>query len=236
MPSDQDERLAAELALLQAMYPEQLKYDEKRREISFAIAPSQSSLALRLPHDYLVSGLPEVISATSRKHDLHDPLRAQIQECSRGEEILDSVLLAYQELVDQMNANANLDLRSQVNTLPSGGFDTNSKATVIVWLHHLLNTNKRKQALSPPGDSVAGISKPGYPGVLVFSGPADEVHEHVDTLKQLNWQAFQIRLDAEELWTFRHGLGVIEVESMGGVVAEIGEARKQLFMEVMRMK
>jgi len=106
---------------------------------------------------------------------------------------------------------------------------------VIIWLHHLLNTNKRKQALSPPA-GVSGVTKPGYPGVLIYAGPYDLVHEHVNELKGLNWQAFQVRLEDDEAWIFAHGSGVREMEAMKDVVAAIGDQRKDLFMEAMRMK
>jgi hypothetical protein len=105
-----------------------------------------------------------------------------------------------------------------------------------VWLHHLLNTNKRKQALSPPSPEVSGATKPGYPGVLLYSGPAEAVSEHVNELRQLNWQAYSVRLKSDEAWTFKHGTGVQEFETMKEVVADIEEDKKQLFMEAMRMK
>lgn len=80
------------------------------------------------------------------------------------------------------------------------------------------------------------MTKPGYPGVLVYSGLANAVHEHVDALKHLNWQAFQVRYESEEEWTFAHGAGVKEVEAMKDAVAEIGLERKERFMDAMRMK
>jgi hypothetical protein len=75
-----------------------------------------------------------------------------------------------------------------------------AKQTTIVWLHHLLNTNKRKLALSPTDHAVSGISKPGYSGVLIFSGPASGVKGHVNVLKQQNWTAFQIMYEDESEW------------------------------------
>ena len=116
------------------------------------------------------------------------------------------------------------------------GVQTCALPILIVWLHHLLNTNKRKQALSPSLPGVSGITKPGYPGVLIYSGSSEAVHEHVDALKQLNWQAFQVRYESDEAWTFTHGEGIKEVEAMKDVVAEVGSSNKDHFMEAMRMK
>lgn len=64
-------------------------------------------------------------------------------------------------------------------------------------------------------------SRPGYPGVMIFSGPTSAVIGHVTTLKAENWQAFQIRYEEEELWDFAHGTGVKEVETMADVVKSI---------------
>ena len=64
----------------------------------------------------------------------------------------------------------------------------------------------------------------------------EDVNEHVNELKQLNWQAFQVRFQANEEWIFSHGKGVREVEAMKEVVAEVGDANKEQFMEAMRMK
>ncbi|KAL2429948.1 hypothetical protein ABEF95_013413 [Exophiala dermatitidis] len=87
--------------------------------------------------------------------------------------------------------------------------------TVIIWLHHLLALSKRKLAVTPSttahthtttgtlssSSSVSGISgltKPGYPGIMIFSGPRDLVDAHVAQLRALNWQAFQVRYDSDE--------------------------------------
>ncbi|KAL2396967.1 hypothetical protein ABEF93_005331 [Exophiala dermatitidis] len=83
--------------------------------------------------------------------------------------------------------------------------------TVIIWLHHLLALSKRKLAVNPtvqtgpPSSSssssasgISGLTKPGYPGIMIFSGPRDLVDAHVAQLKGLNWQAFQVRYDSGE--------------------------------------
>jgi hypothetical protein len=120
----------------------------------------------------------------------------------------------------------------------------NTSKTVIVWLHHLLNTNKRKLALSPPPSAtpVSGCTKPGYPGILIYSGPASAVLEHINTLKAQNWQAFQVRYEEEELWTFSHGHGVKEMESMSDIVKSVGiedhvgKKQKEEFLKAVGIK
>lgn len=225
-----EDRLADELSLLQSMYPEQVHYCEKARELSYKI--EHASFQLRIPDEYPLSALPDVLAASKSKVDLREQLRGQIAELSVGEEVLDSIVLAFDDLVVE-SMDQKVD-REHKRRAPSA--ETDTKATLVVWLHHLLNMNKRKQALSPSLALVSGVTKPGYPGVLVYSGPSKAVHKHVNELKQLNWQAFQIRLESEEEWAFAHGTGIKEVGSMKDVVADLEEARKDTFLEAMRMK
>lgn len=229
MSPEQDERLKSELSLLESMYPTQLTYDEKSNELAFT--SGSGAFSLRLTDGYLVNELPIILAASAGRADIRDELKACVSGCTMGDEILDSVISAFIELAESR------DVEGKRECITGNAIERfeNSKATVIVWLHHLLNINKRKQALSPPSNAVSGITKPGYPGVLIYSGPAEAVYEHVNDLKQLNWQAFQIRLESDEEWTFDHGSSVKEVESMKEVVGDIGD-RKATFMEAMRMK
>jgi len=250
MSSDAEERLDNELALVLAMYPDQLNWDPHSREATFRLP--NAAMKLRLQDDYLTTGRPVVISASVGKDDISDAVKQRLlEEFKPGEEILDSTIMIFDELA----AHHELEASSQSPEPPAsassamtGTMTDRSKsndsysstgggddATIIVWLHHLLNTNKRKLALSPDA-SVSGITKPGYPGVLVYSGPAKAVREHVNELKGQNWAAFQVRLEVDEAWQFSHGAGVREVEAMGDVVAAVGEARKEDFMQAMKIK
>ena len=233
MPKEHDERLESELSLLMAMYPDQVAYDSKAREVKYSV--DHNSFRLRLPAGYLLNELPEVISANVGRKDDREVLKTRIADCDVGEEVLDSIISSFNELVESNHATEQPGTLTVNETKPEPEADT-AKATVIVWLHHLLNTNKRKQALSPPSPEVSGITKPGYPGVLVYTGPANDVYEHVNELRRLNWQAFSIRLESDEEWMFQHGTCVKEFETMKDVVADISEDQKEMFMEAMRMK
>lgn len=230
MAPEHEERLTTELSLLEAMYAEQFNYKDQGRELTY-ITTQGATLKLRLPDEYLETALPEVLSASSKKSDLRDAIKAQIQDCEVGLEILDRIISSFNDLVEQVEISQHVSNEDQMgcqNDTPT------TYATVIIWLHHLLNTNKRKLALSPA--RLSGVTKPGYPGVLVYSGPARDVQEHVNELKAQNWAAFQVRYESEDLWKFTHGTGVVEVEAMKEVVERVGEARKEDFMEAMRMK
>lgn len=233
--TEQEERLRTEVSLLESMYPDQIQYNGKSREVLYHA--DNASFILRLPAEYLDSSLPDVLSASQGRLDLRESLRDYIKQCETGEEVLDSIILAFNEMAESHARETETAAESMADRQKAAMHsDTEHKATIIVWLHHLLNTNKRKQALSPPSPDVSGITKPGYPGVLIYSGPASAVHEQVNELKQLNWAAFQVRLESEDEWSFTHGAGVKEVEAMKDVVAEVGEARKEVFLEAMRMK
>ncbi|QIW98908.1 hypothetical protein AMS68_004426 [Peltaster fructicola] len=228
--TEQDERLKVELSMLEAMYPENMRWLESRREVVFTDQELSASLSLRIPEDYLVSALPEILTATVKKHDLRNEMQAKVKQCDVGIEILDLLLDAFKDMASMVHAESTTDAMPCAVQAEVGAM-----STVVVWLHHLLNTNKRKQALSPPIAGVSGVTKPGYPGVLVYSGPAHAVAEHVAELKSLNWQAFQIRLETEEEWSFQHGAGVVEVGSMAELVAEIGTNRKQDFLQAVHI-
>ena len=227
-------RLENEYALLEAMYPGQVTYAPKSKEIHYQ--DTSASLLIRLPDSYPEEDGPQIISATnSGKSDLRDTLKQAIASLPIGEEALDTVINAFQEVLAAAESGGGQrnDLAQQPSTTSPEAHA--KKLTTIVWLHHLLNTNKRKLVLAPSDEMVSGISKPGYPGVLIFAGPASGVQEHVNVLKQQNWAAFQIRYEHDIEWTFGHGHGVKEVETMGEVVKDIGD-RKDDFLEAMRMR
>lgn len=233
-------RLETELELLEAMYPDQTHYDPRSRELKFS-HDNHASLLLRLPESYPELGLPDIISATdAAKNDLRTRVKVAVKDIglAEGEEALDAIVAAFQQVVDSAPAT------SDASSDTTAGANDNTSKTVIVWLHHLLNTNKRKLALLPPPSTppVSGITKPGYPGVLVYSGPSAAVTEHVNTLKAQNWQAFQVRYEEEELWHFVHGASVKEMESMSEVVKSVklegatGKTQKEELLKAIGIK
>ncbi|TID25027.1 hypothetical protein E2P81_ATG04133 [Venturia nashicola] len=222
-----------EFALLEGMYPENITFDNKASQLDFT--HENSHLALRIPSDYPLTSLPEVLVATGpRKQDLRNVVEQIIKDQDLGEPSLDTVFERFMERVDKVSFDAINSLASADEEAPI--VDDKDK-TVIIYLHHLLALSKRKLALNPSIDAaiVSGITKPGYPGVLVFSGPAHAVDAHVRELKDQKWQAFQVRMEDDEAWGFKHGKGVVEVETMAEAVSEVGEARKKDFLMAMKM-
>ncbi|KAJ9656397.1 hypothetical protein H2198_004975 [Neophaeococcomyces mojaviensis] len=223
------ERRVKEFELLTAMYPE-LQWNEQRQELKYT-AEGSASLLLRVPDDYPGTSHPILISAFHKdKTDLRDLTKGKIDEMGLplDEEIIDAIIQAFEEILQMHSKNA--------NRLEDGGIKTKNISepkykTVIIWLHHLLNTNKRKLASNPTSDpeQITGVTKPGYPGVLVYSGNVTAIDDHVAELKSQRWQAFQVRFEESMStpWSFTHLPGIREVESMSEVVQEILDTKDQ---------
>ena len=241
--------LQNELTLLNAIFPEELLFDTHNQEVIYTNS-SNATLKLRLPSGYPASdALPDLIFAAGpapQKLDLRNQYRQALKEAqlTHGEPVLDAMISIFNQLLESLadyeqDGSRNPDSPRAFNAKDASNQTGANSLTVVIWLHHLLATAKRKQALDPPKSThgtVSGITKPGYPGLMIFSGPAAEVEEHVQALKGMNWQAFQVRYEEAVRWEFKHGDGMKEVETMGEVVEEIGEGRKEAFMEAMRMK
>lgn len=227
-------RLENEVSLLEAMYPFEFSFNRKRREVTFK--PSEGvKLCLRIPEGYPSCASPDIITASCSTDEIRNEIRRAIDDAPAGEESLDLLLTTFQDLVSAAKEEADHAFHgSAQSSISQLGAERSS--TVIVWLHHLLSTTKRKAILAPPATSVSGISKPGYPGVLIFSGPSQYVNEHVRDLRGMNWQAFQVRVEEEGIWTFKHGSGIVEFESMAEIVSDIGDEKKEVFMEAMKMR
>lgn len=229
---EEPSRLTTELSLLTAIYPSQTTFSPHSLELKYTHIPS-ATLTLRLPSTYPLSGLPSIISAsTPNKTDIRDRTASAVAdlELPAGQECLDAYISTFISILEDSDAHSSPSAFSEANNRFQ--HETPAPApvrwkTVVIWLHHLLNTNKRKLALHPPSSvpPVSGLSKPGYPGVLVFSGPKEAVDAHVEVLRREKWAAFQVRFEeeceSEEGWVFTHGAGVREVQGMGEVVAGV---------------
>ncbi|KAF2241776.1 hypothetical protein BU26DRAFT_524929 [Trematosphaeria pertusa] len=241
-------RFGMELELLGAMYPDQIGFNSKRRELKFT--DRSAVLQLRIPELYPEVGSPDIVSARdATKNDVRDRTKAGIRtlRLAEGEEALDAIIACFQRIIKDTNDTTTTHTGTDSSTIASTSSSSAPEPgkTVVIWLHHLLALSKRKLALSHP--SLSGVTKPGYPGVMVFSGTAPAVAGHVNTLKAENWQAFQVRYEGDERWKFAHGEGIREVESMAEVVkdveggdaeagAEGGARRKEEFLRAVGIK
>ena len=249
-------RLGDEVSLLEAMYSaDLLSFDVKTREISFSPSPEAGArLKIRLPADYPGgTHYPQVIQAyDASKHDIWKQMDTAISALrwdrpeAEDDEVGESLDQIIETFIDLFKASQ-LDLeRGHVGMTAERAIvdDDVTHKTIIIWLHHLLATSKRKLALHPsssrPG-TVIGITKPGYPGIMIFSGLADGVNDHVAELRSQSWQAFSVRYEEEEGWTFEDDRGekhegIREVETMAQVVKAIEEGKQETFLRAAGVK
>ncbi|ETN47002.1 uncharacterized protein HMPREF1541_01192 [Cyphellophora europaea CBS 101466] len=237
------ERLTLEIELLSSMYPEGVAFDPVARDLAFSTAAgSKDRLILRLPEGYPVSGWPEVILATDQRGgDTRQRVKSLVKDiCGEatpgGEaedspgEVLDAILDRFVGLLE-----ASIGERDDDESLATPDVVSDRPKTIIIWLHHLLATSKRKLALHPTHDGlVGGITKPGYPGIMLFSGSQEAVGAHVAELKSLNWQAFAVRYEADEAWNL--GNKIKEVETIAEAVQCIEEERREAFLKAVGVK
>lgn len=233
-------RRDAEIALLEAMYPSEITWHEQRQELTYT-PQAGGSLTLRVPDEYPGEVHPVLIQACDfGKDDIRTIFRTRVDSLVLpiGEEILDTIIQAFEEVVGERQDASNAIVAASNDRHKS---DQPANKTVIIWLHHLLNTNKRKLALNPSNDinQISGVTKPGYPGVLVYSGVIHAVDAHVSELKNQRWQAFQVRLEevGKNTWTFSHGSNIKEVESMSEVAQSIlQDDNRRDFLEAVGIK
>ncbi|KIV84341.1 hypothetical protein PV11_00125 [Exophiala sideris] len=267
------ERLDAEISLLEAMYPESMTFKPQNREVHYTSpATPSANITFRLPEAYPERGRPDIISARDgSKNDVRDKTRHAVdaEKLEEGVEVLDQMITVFEDFITSGTNEA-----AQNDAIPPAALPNSTgpkTKTVIIWLHHLLNTSKRKLAITPSvtpsfttpnkkGANVAtvvsgisGITKPGYPGIMIFSGSKDLVDSHVRELRAQNWQAFQVRWDSEDdghshgkqtkdelrdEFEFTHGRGkIVEAESMAEVVRGIARERdREVFLRAVGVK
>jgi hypothetical protein len=269
-PSEASTRLENELNLLQEMYPHHITFYSKSRDFKYTSPnSSNATLVVRLPEHYPVDeDEPQVISACDRsKNDIRDKVQRAFDFDQPSAEVLDIMVERFEEVTaETTQASRTAVLDGQYHATHHKGIDISSDSklpfkTVIIWLHHLLATTKRKLAVNPSLNTsvlvnnqvetldISGITKPGSPGIMIFSGRSDLVDAHVRELKDLNWQAFQIRFDsavdgggqgdqAAKQWEFLCCRGkIVEVETMAQIVQNIvNERNKQTFLKAVGVK
>jgi hypothetical protein len=176
---------------------------------------------------------------TSTRKRARAKLAELVEEQETGVEMLDLIVTLFVEYLPELTEN------NQRADQHKGGDDTQQRHTakikrVVIWSHHLLATSKRKDIQAWSKElSLSGYSRPGHPGSIFVEGDEDQVDEFVRRLKQLRWQALQVR--GEETADKRicgPGDGVLEVEGLG----EIAEALKKidadtadLFLQAMKI-
>ena len=111
----------------------------------------------------------------------------------------------------------------------------------VIWSHHLLATSKRRSILAWSKElHLGGYSRPGYPGAIFAEGEEEDVDEFVRRLKELRWQALQVRdeMVVEGRACGNGDGGIIEVEGLSEVadgLREKGNGLAEMFLEGLRI-
>lgn len=178
------------------------------------------TLQLTLPRKYPTGANPAVtFTAPGLLKANHHVLQANLNDflSSQSSSTEERLLEIVQSFIDH--------IASQSSPIPAMGTSeatqscsNNTNSIVLIWFHHLLSTTKRKAILAL--QSLRGISKPGYPGILVLQGPKDILKDAITELKGMRWQAMQIRAEIEN-HEKQLGEGIHEVETVAAVVEQM---------------
>ncbi|KAL1304638.1 hypothetical protein AAFC00_003602 [Neodothiora populina] len=212
------ERQAAELTLLETMYPTEFAWrsnpppDLTRSDFAdpvFALTLHPSfTLEFTLPKTYPSTDKPSVYLScgetipTSTRKQSRAALASIIADQPSDTEIPDLITTSFLDILSKFTSNDDDD-DDQENkhtdsdpsaTNPSNSTSPQRTKQVTIWSHHLLSTTKRKQITSWSRElSLHGYSRPGHPGAVFAEGPEDGIDEFIARLKALRWQALQVR-------------------------------------------
>ena len=165
-----------------------------------------------------------------------------IAQQDEGYECLDLLVEGFKDWLENQTATRSQEVKDAAGIKASG---TKTKKTrikrALLWSHHLLATSKRKDIVTWSRElHLGGFSRPGHPGAIFIEGEEDAVDEFVHRIKQLRWQALQVRAeDVVERRVCGDGKeGVTEVEGLGDVVERLKKADQEtanMFLEGMKI-
>ena len=263
MEDSNRERQSAELVLLQSMYPTEVTFNTPNNEPPDLSSPDASdpsftlkinddyTLELSLPPTYPETNLPTAYLTcsghiqTSTRKQARSLLSSVLADITPGTECLDILVQSLTEQISTLTASPHHD---QTQTSSNHSSSTKSKPhtdrikTTLLWSHHLLATSKRKDIVSWSRSlRLHGYSRPGYPGAILVEGTEDDVDEFVSRIKELRWQALQVRgeeMSEERRLRGNEAFGTKEVESLGDLAEELKAKDKGLaewFLEGMKI-
>ncbi|KAI5203600.1 DUF1115-domain-containing protein [Aureobasidium subglaciale] len=250
------ERQAAELTLLTTMYPAEFSWrSNPPPDLETSAITTDPNFTLTIHPSYALEfSLSDTYPDTSKPHvylscgddvDTATRKRARaklsdiVEEQETGMEMVDLIVTLFTDYLPELtedNSNANGDEDED-----DGQHQHATKIKrVVIWSHHLLATSKRKDIQAWSKElSLSGYSRPGHPGSIFAEGDEDQIDEFIRRLKQLRWQALQVRgEDTADKRICGPGDGILEVEGLG----EIAEALKKidadtadLFLQAMKI-
>lgn len=172
-------------------------------------------------------------------------LQEIVRRQDAGIECVDLVFSEFRHAVKDDSAHQSVQDDAAIED--GAGEEHNMKGLrVVLWMHHLLATSKRKGIVQLAKElSLAGYSKPGYPGSVYVEGQADNVNSFVEELKSWRWQAIQQRasvaVPVSDLALLAGSKGIEEVHGLGEIVEGLKRSEKsgkvaELYIEAMKIK
>ncbi|CAD0097799.1 unnamed protein product [Aureobasidium mustum] len=205
------ERQAAELTLLTTMYPSEFSWrttppPDLEAPTTIATDPNFSltihpsyALEFSLPDTYPDTQKPHVYLScggdvdTSTRKRARAKLAEVVDEQEVGMEMLDLIVTLFTEHLPELTEAKSHADQHQGKEGTEQQHSSKIKR-VVIWSHHLLATSKRKDIQAWSKElSLSGFSRPGHPGSIFVEGDEDQVDEFIRRLKQLRWQALQVR-------------------------------------------
>ncbi|KAF2143507.1 uncharacterized protein K452DRAFT_357804 [Aplosporella prunicola CBS 121167] len=253
------ERQLNEITLLETMYPEEIRIiknpqgpdEDFELEIQLDTA---HSLSFVLPWLYPTSSPPHVFVSFGPgvQNDDRKQLRARLREIVDrqvpGIECVDLIVGDFKQALEDFESDRQAQAAQHAAPRPTHKTEEAEGLRVVLWMHHLLATSKRRAIVQLSKElSLAGYSKPGYPGSVYVEGEASNVRSFVDELKSMRWQAIQERASevtpVPALTLISSGqIGVEEVQGLGDIVENLksrgdrGPEVATFYVEGMRIK
>ncbi|KAF9639168.1 hypothetical protein BFW01_g10065 [Lasiodiplodia theobromae] len=189
------ERQLNEVTLLESMYPEELqiikhpKSQDDDFELEIRLDPAHSLSFILSSQTYPASSGPQVFLSfgSDVPNDSRRQLRAHLRDIvdrqEPGIECVDLIIGDFRQTLDDFNASAQDDAQ-RAGQQASLNASQDQALRVVLWMHHLLATSKRRAIVQLSKElGLGGFSKPGYPGSVFAEGEATAVRTFVDELK-----------------------------------------------------
>ncbi|KAL1637772.1 hypothetical protein SLS56_000327 [Neofusicoccum ribis] len=235
------ERQENEVALLESMYPDELEIIKQPKgldeefELEIHLDPAHSLSFVLSPRTYPASSAPQVFLSfgSDVPNDTRKCLRARLREIVEqqepGIECVDLIIGDFRQTLDDMSAAADDSSSHNVDQNPNPHAAETEGLRVVLWMHHLLATSKRRAIVQLSKElGLGGFSKPGYPGSVYVEGEAAAVRTFVDELKSMRWQAIQERAtENAQMSSLTLAPGIQEVQGLGDIAERLKSSGNQ---------
>ena len=169
-------------------------------------------VVVRMPPGYPAFRAAEIRAEGNARATLDDLDRLRraaesaVAEVGEGEESALSGVEAVRRAVAELAESAAAERAAAADAAAAAATSTvamgsrrDGVARRLIWFHHIKAPGKRKAAQTWAKElDLGGFSKPGYPGIIVVEGRAEDCEAYVSRLKRLTWKAMSVRVAEED--------------------------------------